>query len=297
MVQNNLECFDFKLLGPNTITFTGFDNSYSKWLDHIVSRNCQGAYIKNANVVTGLVGSDHLPLSAVLHVNTQSLKHNNFDATEGNGIYIDWKILDIDDLKVIESSALQGMGNFIETDSVLCNRLGCMRKSHLLELKAMYKKLVVPVIAGSRQFVRRRRINQFNVIPGWNRRIKSCHNTARDDYLEWFEKGRERDNDKFINMGNSKREFKKVLNQCKLNEKEEIDISISQKSRLKNFSDFWKEVKQKRIIAKKSSKIDGKNLCNDILNIFTQKFLSDVQVDDDVSGDEYRLINNLKAFF
>ena len=145
MVQNNLECFDFKLLGLNTITFTSFDNSHSKWLGHIVSRNCQGAYIKNANVFTDLVGSDHLSLSAVLHVNTQSLKHNNSDAMEGDVIYVDWKNLHIDDLKVIESLALQGMGNLIENESVLCNRLGCMDKSHLLELKDMYKELVVPV--------------------------------------------------------------------------------------------------------------------------------------------------------
>ena len=299
MVQNNLECFDFKLLGPNTITFTSFDNSHSKWLDHIVGRNCQGAYIKNANVFTDLVGSDHLPLSAVLHVNTQSLNYNNSNAVEGDVIYVDWKNLRIDDLKVIESLALQGMGNFIENDSVLCNRLGCMDKSHLLELKAMYKELVVPVTAGSRQFAkRRRRINKFKVVPGWNRRVKSFHKTARDNYLKWLEKGRERDTDEFINMGNSKREFKKALNQCKVNEKEEIDISISQKYRLKNYSDFWKEVKQKRIIAKKSSIIDGKNLCSDIISIFTQKFLLDDQVDDDdVSGDECRLINHLKAFW
>ena len=96
MVQNNLECFDFKLLGPNTITFTSFNNSHSKWLDNIVGRNCQEAHTKNANVLADLVGSDHLPLSAVLHVNTQSLKHNNFDAIEGKGIYIFWKILHID---------------------------------------------------------------------------------------------------------------------------------------------------------------------------------------------------------
>ena len=99
-------------------------------------------------------------------------------------------------------------------------------------------------------------------------------------------------------MGNSKREFEKALNQCKVNEKEEIDISINQNYRLKNYSDFWEEVKQKRIIAKKSNIIDGKNLCSDVLSIFTQKFLLDAQVDDDdVSGDESRLINHLKAFW
>ena len=45
MVQNDLKCYDFDLLESNTTTFTSFDNSHCKWLDHIVGRNCQGVYV------------------------------------------------------------------------------------------------------------------------------------------------------------------------------------------------------------------------------------------------------------
>ena len=169
-----------------------------------------------------------------------------------------------------------------------------MNNSHLMELKVMYKELVSSVKTGSRRFEKhRRKMNKFKVVPGWNRRVKSFHKTARENYLTWLEKGKERDSLEFFNMSYSKREFKKALNQCKINEKEEIDISISQKYKLKDYTAFWKEVRQKRIIAKRTNIIDGKNSCNDIIKIFTQKFLFDSQGNDDDSEDEYRLIHDL----
>ena len=148
----------------------------------------------------------------------------------------------------------------------------------------------------SRQFIKqRRKINKFKVIPGWNRRVKSYYKTARENYLKWLENGKERNTEEFFKMSCSKREFKKALNQCKINEKEEIDISISQKYKLKDYTAFWKEVRKKRILGKKTNIIDGKNSCSDIINIFTKKFLLDSRVQDDVSEDECRLINKLRS--
>ena len=91
MARNDLECFDFTLLANDTITFTSFDNSHSKWLDHIVGRNCQGVYVKRVEVHTDLVGSDHLPLSVVLHVDTESFIDSSYSNGEDSIYHIDWK--------------------------------------------------------------------------------------------------------------------------------------------------------------------------------------------------------------
>ena len=229
-------------------------------------------------------------------VDTESLGDNSCNYREDTTSYVDWKNLRSEDLEVVESLALVEMGDFSLKESVLCNKIGCMDSSHLKELKCMYKELVSSVGIGSRRFMKsRRKINRFKVIPGWNRRVKSFYKTARENYLKWLEKGKARNTIEFFNMSNSKREFKKALNQCKINEKEEIDLSISNKYKLKDYSSFWKEVRQKRIIAKKTNIIDGKNSSNDIINIFTQKFLIDAQVRNDANEEEGRLINNLRT--
>ena len=180
----------------------------------------------------------------------------------------------MDDLKIIESSSIREIGNFLEEDAVLCNKIGCMDENHLMGLQNMYKTIVTSVSNGSRQFARqKRKKNKFKVIPGWNRRVKFLHKRARENYLRWLERDRQRGTHEFVCMSDSKREFKKALNQCKLNEKQEIDISIGEKFKLKNYTEFWKDVRQRRIITKRSNIIDDKNANEDILHIFTQKFL------------------------
>ena len=68
IVQNNLKCYDVDSLNCNTITFISNDGSHCKWLDHFLGRDNKTSYIHDINVHTDLIGSDHLPISAVIHV-------------------------------------------------------------------------------------------------------------------------------------------------------------------------------------------------------------------------------------
>ena len=53
--------------------------------------------------------------------------------------------------------------------------------------------------------------DRFRVIPGWNRRVKQSHETAREDYLQWLRSGRVRNTLEFDNMRESRRIFKRDL--------------------------------------------------------------------------------------
>ena len=44
-------------------------------------------------------------------------------------------------------------------------------------------------------------------------------------------------------MNESRKEFKKVLNDCKVNELREISISVEENFKNKNMKSFWKDVK------------------------------------------------------
>ena len=188
------------------------------------------------------------------------------------------------------------IGSFINNDSVLCDKIGCRNNNHIFELERMFDKLVTPVINSSLCFSRqRRKLENYRVIPGWNRRVKSFHKDAREKFLKWIEEGRPREGTQFFLMEESRAIFKRELNLCIANQREEIDKSIEEKYMSKNFPEFWKDVKRKRIKAKKSNIIDGKNDNNDIIGIFTRKFLIDSQVNEDYKDVESTLINNIKS--
>ena len=96
-------------------------------------------------------------------------------------------------------------------------------------------------------------------------------------------------------MKNSRSAFKEALKQCKKNKFNEICQSIEEKYKSKDFSKFWKEVKQKKCMEKKSDIIDGTKDQNKILQLFTDKFLGNsLNTHENPDRGEAILISNLK---
>ena len=78
-------------------------------------------------------------------------------------------------------------------------------------------------------------------------------------------------------MIRTRSEFKKELNDCKANERQELSLSIMEKFAIKNNVQFWREVKRKRKTSKVSNIIDEKNIDSDIAGLFLDKFIPSQQ--------------------
>ena len=167
-------------------------------------------------------------------------------------------------------------------------------KSHLL-----VKGRTVSIELRSCDYVKdKRKKDKFKIIPGLNRRVKAFHVAAREDYLKWIECDRDKESPQYERMVKSKKIFKKALNNCKINEFEEICNSIEDKFRNKNYISFWKEVRRKKNHTKRSNIIDGKSKNCDILEIFSRKFLyCETEVETGESENESDLLNNIKRIW
>ena len=296
MERNSLICFDFNELGPDTFTFKSYSDSHCKWLDHVIGKNCEGIVVRDIEVFYELMGSDHLPLSmtfVVKNENFNSLQVCDKEKVENHKYYVNWENLNDDEIRAIESSAMDMMGVFLNRSVSQCCKVGCVDVNHILEIGMMYEALVNAVSEASqiyrKKYIRR---NKYKVIPGWNRRVKQFHSVAREHYLKWLNTGRDRNTVEFHMMNESRKQFKKALNDCKQNEFEETCTSIEEKFKNKQMTQFWQDVRKRKINSKKSGIIDGKNDSTCIINIFTKKFLNYINTNN-ASEDEQRLINKL----
>ena len=233
--------------------------------------------MKDMKVHYELIGSDHLPLSMTLEVN-----HSNFEnvpvrsieeKVEKYNYYVDWEKMCDDEIKAIEISALDLMGSFSNRRVTQYCKVGCRDVDHISEIENMYVVLVNAVSMASQIFRKRYiRKHKYKVIPGWNRRVKQLHSIAREHYLKWLNTGRIRNTVEFQMMSDSRKVFKKALNDCKQNEFEETCVSIEEKFKNKQMTQFWQDVRKRKINNKKSGIIDGKNEGTSLLTFLLKSF-------------------------
>ena len=173
----------------------------------------------------------------------------------------------------IENASIESLEHFLDSEALLCTKLGCCNKLHLKQLDDMYSTLINSHSRGKKKFsktvIKR---NKFKVIPGWNCRVKYYHNHARSKYLVWLNMGKIRNGIEFDEMRDSRTAFKNALNACKVNENVERSLSIKEKFENKSMSSFWKDVQHTNNKIKRSNVIDGKNENKDIIGIFTEFF-------------------------
>ena len=297
MLRNELVCLDYQHLPSDTFTFTSYGNSHCKWLDHVLGKPNDSVSTTNFKVHYELIGSDHLPISFSLHLDNENigpLGNLSCNTSYESDKYIDWEALKPEDIQTIETIAIEHLKNVLDLDANHCRHVGCRDKGHWSEIVSTYNNIVKAISLGCQSFKKsRKKKNKFKIIPGWNRRVKDLHRSARFYYLEWISHGKRRDTMEHINMKNSRSAFKQALNLCKSNEFHEVCYSIEEKYKDKNMSKFWNEVKQRKYIHKKSNIIDGTKDPQKILNIFTENFLPNTL---NFNNDrmERSLISNLK---
>ena len=82
------------------------------------------------------------------------------------------------------------------------------------------------------------------IVPGVNEFAKQLHSEARGDYLLWKAPGKPRSELLYLNMSQSRIKFKRILRECRQNEKI-IRANAHAKSLMKkNMTSFWTGIKK-----------------------------------------------------
>ena len=96
---------------------------------------------------------------------------------------------------------------------------------------------------------------------------------ARIKYKIWLKNNMPKNGTIYEEMTSTRRSFKSELKKCKKNKNNEISKSIQEKFASKSMKDFWREVRNKNSISSSTSIIDGHSEQNEIINLFSDKFI------------------------
>lgn len=283
MSENSLKCFDVLSLHPDTCTFIGYGNSQSRWLDHIIGKDHNRVEVKGVSVLNDVIGSDHLPLQCTLlfkAVNRQndssqdSLKNESKKCIKWNKMKeVDFQKINFKVNNLVRKAKIKSRFS--------CCATGCRKRKHIQWIDSLYHILITLIVIATKDYNKEYiRKDKFRIIPGWNRRVKELHKTARDSFLCWVRKGKQINTVEHESMLTSRRAFKSALNEAKINEHQEICQSIADKFANKNYREFWKDVRKQKGCTKNTSIIDGENQNEKIVDIFAEKFLLGQQVVD-----------------
>ena len=282
---HQLECFDFNNLRNSDYTYMSYSSGHTKWLDHIIGRTMNGVAVRSVEVLYDVIGSDHLPLLCEIAVpNLISDNVSSIVTTPQSSpdMYVDWASLNREELASICDNACEIQGCFEDNYSLNCHDVNCDKSDCLELIDDLYDLIVSSVESSSMVFLKEKtRKSKYKVIPGWNRIVKSSYLDFRDKYKVWCERGRPRDHFTFDQMRISRSVFKDKLKDCKCNENREIMLSIESKFQSKNMKDFWKEVKSKKGKNSVSNAIDGYTDSDEIVRLFSNKFIPDNFINDD----------------
>lgn len=280
MSRNSLKCFDVVSLDADTYSFIGYGNSQSRWLDHIVGTEHSNVKVTRIRILNDVNGSDHLPVECTLSFKSANCKNNgykSFTRSDANTC-INWdKLKDSDFVKI--NSDVNGLLKKVNTrPTFCCETTGCRRKEHLRWIDSLYYTLIMILTIVSQQYSKNCvKKDKFRVIPGWNRRVKQLHKTAREAFLSWVRTGKQINTTHHHNMLTTRKLFKNALNDAKINEHNEVCQSIAEKFSNKNFREFWKDVRKQKCCIKDANVIDGENRSKKIVNIFANNFFQGQQ--------------------
>ena len=165
-------------------------------------------------------GSDHLPLRCILSLKDMNIQNGGLNSLKENESksYVNWSILKDDDYKKINSNVNILLKKVNTKPKFCCNTSGCRRKKHIRWIDSLYLTLIMVITAATKDFSKNCiKKDKFRVIPGWTRRVKELHKTARQNFLSWVREGRPLNTIEHQNMLSSRKSFKKALNETKIN--------------------------------------------------------------------------------
>ena len=299
--NNELRCFDFEMLDNETYTHVNYGNSLCKWLDHVIGRCSDNVNVLDVKVLYDIVGSDHVPLLVTFKLCRDEINPLPLINDFCNDSYVDWENIPVVQIKDISKIAAQHQGSICNSEVYFCDVLGCRNKLCTQNIDLLYDKIVDSIKVSVVEFKKNKiRKNKYNVIPGWNRRVKQFHKTCRLNFKTWFSVGKPRNGQIYDNMINSRKIFKKELKNCKKQRVDEISKSIELSFRNKDMKSFWKDIKSKRNIISNPHVIDGVSDTEGIVKLFTNKFLPQIDTvdnSDNIWGtDVLNKVKNDKVF-
>ena len=161
-------------------------------------------YLSHFNILYGVIGSDHKPLSFnldVLPFNSESLvEHTDHGLRYKVGNRKRYKIKSETELKKIK----------IPVDVFICKNKCCRDSSHLREIRTFAENIIFALLnSGDVNSVNS--VGNSHNIPGWNDFVKDFYKLSREKYLFWRNLGCPRSGEAYYQMVTSKRDFKSAL--------------------------------------------------------------------------------------
>ena len=168
--------------------------------------------------------------------------------------------------------------NVIDSQEILCHELfsctnvNCSNVLHLQYIDEIFESMKNILLSATERYSVQKSRN-FKIIPGWNDYVKHFHAEARRHFLLWKSNGKPLTGIFIDNMKQSRAEFKRALNECKVNENAIRRQKLLDKLNDKDYKGFWKEVDLiKNSNIKDADSIDGIKDKHTICEMFSEKY-------------------------
>ena len=255
----------------DTFTYLCPARNSTSWLDHVV---CSYRVIEKVSKLrvnySGAI-YDHFPIcfDLSLEINVTHFSKELFYEK-----CVDWRKVKEKDKVYIRNK----LDNLIESSGIMdknvfhCYKRKCRNPKHLQELELVFS-LLKQFILGSTDEYTFDKLNNFRIIPGWNRYVKEHYINARRAFLEWKDSRRPQNGPILDKMKKTREEFRKAFNDCKKNEDKMRKDSMLNNLNNKSYKEFWNETnKIKKHDNKQLNIIDNVAEAKEIAKLFSDKY-------------------------
>jgi hypothetical protein len=267
MTEQNMICADVCSLPADSFTYlSACHTSTSRWLDHVISSNNDLVFDIRINLTENFV--DHFPVEFKIHVNLlDNIQVQNINIKE----FIKWNNMTSNNKFVYNSNVKNSLDNYI-CATFFCNTKNCNNVEHKKQIDEAFT-YIKNVLGTHTADFKVRNQHKNKTIPGWNEHCRILHMNARAAFLQWVINGKVRHGVDFHNMKHTRHLFKSAFDRCKKDEKAIRCLNLLNSFKIKNKSNFWRDVKKLKGKAQCfASNIDGKSDPKGMVNVFNEKF-------------------------
>lgn len=269
--EEKLSWADLELLGESSGTYTYVSDvcGSTSWLDHCLLTDTSKKMVTEIKVKYNVYWSDHLPLELICNFKLHVPSKINVECKQNKVLWGQRSAEQIDNYLTICNDKLKSIDFPEEFQN--CADYVCNNFNHRNILNNMYKNIVETLqFAASKNCNSIKRKNRH--LAGWNKHVYQSHQTAREKYLLWTQKGRPSTGRTFEDMRLSRKIFKSRLKWCQNNQEQvQMDILASQRAS-KDFRRFWRGTNKLNIRPSVSDSIEGERDPQNIANVFRQHF-------------------------
>ena len=283
-------------LPDDSFTYLSPMHDTTSWLDHILSSEPEN--ISNILILHYLSLYDHFPVVFDLNVELDPSISIHF-GVEPN-LFVNWNRFNSGKQKFTDKLDFHFSINSLNNDAFCCDKKVCDNPRHKQLIIESYTYLLEGLLSAT-DHMNHAKTQSYKQVPGWNDLCKDFHTIARRCFLQWKEEGMPRNGTSYDNMKSSRADFRSALKHCQENEQRLRNEKIVSSFKNKDFKSFWKSISTKQ--KSKVSSIDGSSDCQDIANLFGEKYFSVLDdhgcqsKPDSFENDLARIKNSVKHHF